>query len=152
FVGMTLNSSDCVRLESIMTDLASHWDERFRSGRNFWDTGQPDRALQRMLQEARIQPCRALELGCGTGNNAILLAQQGFDVTAVDISQVGLDKAAAKAQEAGVRVRFLRSDALELPDLGGPFAFVFDRGCYQHVRTVSRERFRDVLGRLTVPG
>jgi SAM-dependent methyltransferase len=91
-------------------------------------------------------------LGCGTGINAIFLAAQGFDVTAVDISAVALEQAAAKAAEAGVSVRFVQSDVLALPEMGPPFGFLFDRGCYQHLRKINPFRLRDVLARLTQPG
>jgi 2-polyprenyl-3-methyl-5-hydroxy-6-metoxy-1,4-benzoquinol methylase len=113
-----------------MADLASRWDDQYRTRKNPWDTGRPDRALQRIVEEARITPCRTLELGCGRGANAVFLAQQGFDVTAVDVSQVALDTARVRARSASATVRFLQADVLELPELGPPFAFVFDRGCY----------------------
>src|SRR6516165_7586395 len=107
------------------SNLAAQWDERFSKGKQPWDTGRPCRELQRVLEEARINPCRTLELGCGTGTNAVFLAEHGFDVTAVDVSQVALEKAGARASEAGVSIRFLQADVLEMPDLGGLFAFVF---------------------------
>src|SRR5438309_11501384 len=135
-----------------MSDLASHWDERFRGGNNFWDTDRPDPALQRMLDEAAIQPCRALELGCGTGTNALFLAQQGFDVTAVDVVPQALERAEAKARQAGVSIHFTPADVLQLPDLGKPFPFVFDRGTYHILRQVDLERFRHTLAQATEPG
>src|SRR5437868_12134070 len=49
-----------------------------------------------------FQPGRVIELGCGTGTNSILLAQQGFEVTAVDISPLALEQARGKAASAGV--------------------------------------------------
>ena len=65
-----------------------HWEERYRKGETPWDTGHPSTELQRVIREEKIRPCRAIELGCGTGNNAVWLAQQGFDVTAVDLSSL----------------------------------------------------------------
>jgi len=47
-----------------------HWDTRYREGDSPWDTGQPSGELLRVLREERIAPCRALELGCGTGTGA----------------------------------------------------------------------------------
>ena len=44
-----------------------------------------------MLDEEPIRPCLAIELGCGTGTNAVLLAKRGFRVTAVDRSETALD-------------------------------------------------------------
>src|SRR5260370_28503524 len=107
-----------------------HWDKRYREGESPWDTGQPSGELVRLVREEGIALCRALELGCGTGTNAVWLAQQGFDMTAVDLAPLALERAEARARAAGVKVRFVAASVLEPPDLGGPFPFFFDRGCY----------------------
>jgi len=52
-----------------------------------------------------------LDIGCGTGRHAVELAKRGYDVTAFDISEAQLRGARSKVQAAGVRVRFIRSDA-----------------------------------------
>jgi SAM-dependent methyltransferase len=117
-----------------MSDLA-HWNDRYRSGQTPWDTGQPSSELARVVAEAPISHGRALELGCGTGANAVWLAQQGFDVTAIDGSTLAIERATQRAKAAGVVVRFLVADVLAPPrDIGGPFDFLFDRGCYHAVR------------------
>lgn len=61
-------------------------DSFYQSGTAPWETKHPSTELQRVIAEEKLQPCRTIELGCGTGINAVWLAQQGFDVTAVDIS------------------------------------------------------------------
>src|SRR5947209_11962622 len=110
---------------------AAHWDERYQQGATPWETDQPSSELQRVLAEAAIQPCRALELGCGTGASAVWLAQQGFDVTALDLSALAIDRARQQANRAGVRVNFHVADVLNPPEeLVCPFDFLFDRGCY----------------------
>ena len=53
----------------------TRWQERYQAGDTPWDTGQPSKELERTIQEAAIQPSKAIELGCGTGTNAIWLAQ-----------------------------------------------------------------------------
>ncbi len=130
---------------------AAHWDQRYRRGDSPWDTGQPSSELRRLIAEERIAPARALELGCGTGTNAIWLAQQGFAVTALDVSALALEWAREKAARAGVAVRFMAGDALDPPEMDAPFRFVFDRGCYHVVRRHNATRFAEVLHRLTTP-
>ena len=71
----------------------SRWNERYQSGDVPWDTGSPSNELIQTIKEEGILPSRALELGCGTGSNAIWLAQQGFDVTAIDFSLLALEQA-----------------------------------------------------------
>jgi len=71
-------------------DAASAWDERYRSKARLW-SGKPNPQL---VREARgLRPGKALELGCGEGADAIWLAQQGWSVTAVDVSSVALARA-----------------------------------------------------------
>ena len=128
------------------------WEERYRTGETPWDTGQPSTELQRVLAGEDLRPCKAIELGCGTGTNAVWLAGQGFDVTAVDLSPRAVEQARRRADAAGVRVRFLTADVLDPPDLGGPFDFFFDRGCYHVVRRTDAQRLLATLEKLTRPG
>jgi SAM-dependent methyltransferase len=62
------------------------WDMHYQSGKPPWETGQPSAELARVIGEEPIQPGCVIDLGCGSGINAVWLAQQGFDVTAVDFS------------------------------------------------------------------
>ncbi|PRX98920.1 class I SAM-dependent methyltransferase [Allonocardiopsis opalescens] len=85
------------------------WDARYRENERVW-SGEPNAALVR--EAADLAPGRALDLGCGEGGDAVWLARQGWRVTAVDVSQVALDRAAGHAAEAGVadRVEWQRHD------------------------------------------
>lgn len=131
----------------------SRWDERYKTGDTPWETGQPSSELQRVLAETAIRPCRALELGCGTGANAVWLAQQGFDVSACDLSTLAIDRARQRAKDASVSVNFVVADILKPPaDLAGPFDFFFDRGCYHVVRREDVTAYLETLRRLTHPG
>ena len=91
-----------------------------------------------MIESRAITPRRTLEIGCGTGTNAIFLAQHGFNVLGVDISEVAVNKARAKAHG---RCRFEVIDFLVASPTGGAFEFVFDRGCF-HVFDDESERAR----------
>jgi SAM-dependent methyltransferase len=115
------------------------WNESYASGESLpWDTGTPDPLLVEVIESRAIAPGRTLEIGCGTGTNAIFLAQHGFDVLGIDISEVAVARARAKAQG---RCRFEAVDYLAAAPAGGPFQFVFDRGCF-HVFDGEGERAR----------
>ena len=75
-----------------MSDV-SHWNERYAKGDTPRETGLPSSELQRVVAEVPVHPCQALELGCGTGASAVWLAQQGFDVTALDLSPLAIERA-----------------------------------------------------------
>jgi methyl halide transferase len=131
----------------------TRWEERYAKGDTPWETGLPSSELQRVLAEVPICPCRALELGCGTGASAVWLAQHGFDVTALDLSPLAIERARRRAGETGVGVRFLVADVLNpQPGLAGPFDLVFDRGCYHVVRREDVAAYLQTLRRLTRPG
>jgi SAM-dependent methyltransferase len=134
-----------------MSDTADHWNQRYVSGDTPWDTGRPSAELIRVLAEWDIRPCRVLELGCGTGVNAVYLAQHGFDVTACDVAPRAIEAAKSRADAAGVKVSLFVADVLELPDLGD-FPLVFDRGLYHAVRRENLEGFLKTLARVTRPG
>jgi len=129
-----------------------NWDERYQTKNTPWDSGEVSVELRRVVGEGWFKPSRMLEIGCGTGTNAVWLAQQGFTVTAFDLSPLAIEQARARADKARVDVRFFVGNALELPDLGEPFPFVFDRGVYHHLRSVDLAGFRKTLERMTTPG
>jgi methyl halide transferase len=133
-----------------MSEIA-RWEERYRTGDTPWDTGQPSSELRRVIAEEQISPCRAIEMGCGSGTNAVWLAQQGFEVTAVDLSSLAISRARERAASEGVKVHFVCADVLNLPDLG-TYDFVFDRGCYHVVRRIDVQSYQRTLKRVTHPG
>jgi methyl halide transferase len=115
------------------------WNDLYASGEPLpWDTGRPDPVLIEVIESHRIAAGRALEVGCGTGTNAIYLAQHGFEVVGVDISPLAVEKARTRA---GGRCRFETVDFLNEAPPGGPFQFVFDRGCF-HTFDEDDERAR----------
>jgi SAM-dependent methyltransferase len=131
---------------------AIDWNVHYQSGNPPWETGQPSSELARVIAEEKIQPGRVIELGCGSGINAVWLAQQGFDVTAADFNRLAIDKARERAAAAGVTVRFVLADVLNLPDEYDPFPFFFDRGCYHAVRSVNVQAYLRTLKRVTASG
>lgn len=128
------------------------WDSFYQSGAAPWETKDPSSELRRVIAEEKLQPCRTIELGCGTGINAVWLAQQGFEVTAVDISPRAIEKARRRAVEAGVKIRFAVADVLDLKEVSDTYAFFFDRGCYHVVREFDVHAYLRTLRQLTVPG
>jgi SAM-dependent methyltransferase len=115
------------------------WNDSYASAEQPpWDAGTPDPMLVEIIESRRIAPGRTLDIGCGTGTNAIYLAEHGFEVVGVDIAPLAIEKARAKAQG---RCRFETVDFLNHPAPGGPFQFVFDRGCF-HTFDEDRERAR----------
>src|SRR4026207_465646 len=100
------------------------WNDSYASGQPLrWGSGTPDPTVVEMIEWGAIEPARALEIGCGTGTNAIYLAEHGFDVVGVDVAPVAIEKARSRAHP---RCRFEIVDFLNEGAPGGPFQFVFD--------------------------
>lgn len=76
---------------------AEAWDERYGSKAQVW-SGKPNHQLVR--EGGGLRPGKALDVGCGEGADAIWLAQQGWTVTAVDVSAVALERAATHEKAA----------------------------------------------------
>lgn len=115
------------------------WDDLYTSEDLPWDAGSPDPSLIEFIERGGIRLGRVLEVGCGTGTNAVWLASKGFDVLGIDISPRAIARATAKAEAAGARVRFSALDFLTATVEGAPFDFVFDRGVF-HVFDEAAER------------
>lgn len=109
------------------------WDERYKGNPDMrpWDTGLPDPFLVECLQSLESLPKRALEIGCGTGTNALWMAQNGIDVVATDISDTAIRAAQGREQKQATKASFVVEDICErLPVKRGSVEFVFDRGVF----------------------
>jgi SAM-dependent methyltransferase len=127
------------------------WNDRYATKDTPWDSGRPSAELARVLDERQNKPGDVLEIGCGTGTNAIFLAQRGFNVTDVDISSLAIEQARKRAADAGVSVDFQVVDLLAPSGLDRTFPFVFDRGVYHGIRRENLAGFLDTMARLTAP-
>ena len=116
-----------------------HFQKRYESGDTPWDIGKPDFNLIQAVSTMAIEPCKALDIGCGTGDNSIWLSQKDFQVTGIDTSELAIQKAREKASKAKVKCTFMVIDFLVNKIAGAPFGLAFDRGCF-HALNSDEER------------
>jgi SAM-dependent methyltransferase len=121
--------------------IEERYRERYESGDTPWDIGQPDFNLIEVVTQKPVPSCKALDVGCGTGDNSIWLARNRFQVTGTDTSGIALEKAKEKASKAHVECNFMLVDFLKNKIEGAPFGFVFDRGCF-HSFASENDRIR----------
>jgi SAM-dependent methyltransferase len=100
---------------------------------------------------ARTPPGKALDLGCGTGTNAITLARHGWRVTGVDFIPKAILAARAKALRSGFAIDFLVASVNDLSALPGPFDYALDIGCLHALKAEDRMRYAVNLSRLLRP-
>jgi SAM-dependent methyltransferase len=124
---------------------AEGWNRRYATSELVW-TAEPNRFL--VEEVAGLAPGRALDLGAGEGRNAVWLARQGGQVTAVDFSEVGLDKARQLAETAGVTVELVCADATQ-PVVG---AFDLVVVLYLHLPADDRRRAYRNAAAAVAPG
>jgi SAM-dependent methyltransferase len=117
----------------------------YRRGRAPWDTNITPPELVRTVEGPdALPPGRALDLGCGTGTNAIFLAQHGWDVVGVDFVDKAVRQAREKAAGAGVEARFFSGDVTRLEKIRGvtgAFDLVLDIGCFHSLTPEGRARY-----------
>lgn len=106
--------------------------ERYRTGNTPWEIHRLDHNLINIVRNTPIAPCKALDVGCGRGNNVIWLQQQGFHATGLDKIELAIDHARQKAGNARVDCDFHVLDFFGNDIPGAPYDFVFDRGCFHH--------------------
>ena len=116
-----------------------------------WDVG-PRSELVQAVNSGRVRPGRAIDLGSGTGSNAVFLAQHGFDVTGVDFAQAAIDLGNRRAQAAGVRVNFVQDDLTRLNHNYGTFDLLVDYGVLDDLMPADRDKYLGSVLPLTRPG
>jgi methyl halide transferase len=128
------------------------WDAVYREGTPPWDSGQPHAELATVLDEYQLRPQTVLELGCGSGADAVALAKRRFEVTAVDCSPIAVERARLRAEQHDALLRFVLDDVLDFAQTAGQFDFVYDAGLYHAIRQTDLDRYLDALWRVTRPG
>jgi len=116
-------------------------------GKPAWDIGRPQGAFIGLELAGPL-----LDVGCGTGENALHFAARGLEVVGIDLVPFAIDRARAKARERGLAATFQIGDALELDRLGRRFATAIDSGVFHVFDDAERGRYVDSLGRALDPG
>ncbi len=114
-----------------------------------WDSGVvPPEVTDFVLHHP---PGRAIDLGCGTGTNAIYLAKNGWQVVGVDFSWRALSIARRKSKEQGVKVTFIQDDVSKLSKIDDNFDLVLDIGCFHGLTSFQKRNYIRRLQELLAP-
>jgi SAM-dependent methyltransferase len=134
------------------------WNAHYAAGELPWDSPEPENHIVNLVLQRPVAPGHALEIGCGTGTNALWLATQGFDVLAVDIASLAVERALKKTANANTlaqgSVKFEQRDFLNGPALPNEhFQLAFDRGCF-HVfdEAKDQQKFAANIAKALAPG
>lgn len=140
-----------MRSPRIGSFLPGRWKFRWRYWRRQtpWDTGVTPPEVMDFI--ARTSPGKALDLGCGTGTNAITLARHGWQVTGVDFVPKAILAARDKASRSGLAIDFHVASVTDLSALAGPFDYALDIGCLHSLEAEDRVKYAENLSRLLRP-
>jgi len=108
-----------------------------------WDTGISPPELIHYIETH--PPGKALDMGCGTGTNAITLAKSGWDVIGIDFSPIAIYQGRRKAKRAGVKINFRIGDVSQPTGISDKFDLVLDIGCYHSLSDHKKQGYRDKI-------
>jgi SAM-dependent methyltransferase len=127
------------------------FDLAYREGTPPWDIGRPQGEVVRLADAGDIVG-DVLDVGCGTGENALLLAARGHRAVGVDSSPAAIERARAKAAARGLAVPFLVADALDLAPLRRRFETALDCGLFHALAPEQRRPYVHSLCEVLAPG
>lgn len=125
---------------SAPSEQVDRFNAMYDAGPPPWDIGRPQPAFLELADEGLLVG-RVLDVGCGTGEHALMAAARGFDATGIDAVPRAISVAQRKARDRGLTARFLVGDALRLADLGEQFDTVLDSGLFHIFDDEDRARF-----------
>ncbi|MFC2168192.1 class I SAM-dependent methyltransferase [Acidobacteriota bacterium] len=118
-----------------------------------WNFEDPPDKLVELVTKGEIEPCRALDFGCGTGNYALYLAERGFEMTGVDSSPTAIQIAKENAKKKKLECDFLEMDVLEkFEKIQGTFDFVYDWLLLHHIYPQNRRIYCKNVRKILNPG
>jgi len=94
-----------------------------------WDIGRPQPDFVTLADAGKFRG-RVLDVGCGTGEHVMLAADHGAEAMGVDVAELAIERARAKAQQRGISAMFEVGDALHLDLLGRQFDVITDSGVF----------------------
>jgi SAM-dependent methyltransferase len=132
-------------------ERAADWDRAYTKPWAPWDIGRAQPAFVALADAGEIRS-PVLDAGCGTGENALMLAARGMEVVGIDLAPTAIARATAKATARGLNAEFVVGDVLELARLGRGFATVIDSGVFHVFDDVERARYVGALASVLEPG
>jgi tellurite methyltransferase len=116
----------------------SYYEDDYRKEEYFWGV-QPSQMCLKVLELLPpVRPLKLLDIGCGEGKDAVFFARCGFDVSAFDISEAGLEKTKRLAEKARVHVRAFRADLWDFR-LDEKYDVLFSSGVLHYIKPKLRD-------------
>ncbi len=143
-------------IDTLMGFIPKHgyvtpYEERYRTGEYYWGLRPNDLAFEVLRRFYPTKPMRLLEIGCGEGRDAVFFARNGFQVTAFDLAESGLEKARQLAERQHVEVNFFCADLLQFR-VEEPFDLIYSSGVFHHIPPRLRQEVFSGYKSCVLPG
>jgi cyclopropane fatty-acyl-phospholipid synthase-like methyltransferase len=126
--------------DSAASEQVDRFNAMYDAGAPPWDIGRPQPAFLELADQGALRG-RVLDVGCGTGEHALMAAAHGWPATGIDAVPNAITIAQRKARDRGLAARFLVWNALRLPELGEQFDIVLDSGLFHVFDDEDRARY-----------
>lgn len=113
--------------------IEKHWEKVYQAAPLSelpWEEGRPSKRLIELVESGVVEKGAALDVCCGSGNNAAYLANNGFECYGIDISETAIGYAREKVAAEGKTCKLIKGNVLNMPFPADTFTLVFDRGCF----------------------
>jgi ubiquinone/menaquinone biosynthesis C-methylase UbiE len=134
-----------------MEEPRPSFETRYREGTTPWDIGRPQPVVRRLLEEGHFRG-DILDAGCGTGENALLLASRGHSVFGLDFSPTAVERAREKGRDRALNATFWVGNALQLVSLNRTFDTVLDSALFHAFNDSERTLYAENLRHVLKPG
>jgi SAM-dependent methyltransferase len=129
------------------------WQGHYDSDDLRWDLGEVSPPLKQIWAEQKIAAGRVMIPGCGQGHEAVYLADQGFDVTAVDYAEGAILRLNRLLDERGIHGRVLQEDFFELDsEHDGTYDLIVEQAFFCAIHPSDRVRYVQTAARILKPG
>ncbi len=127
------------------------YEKRYQEKEYYWGLIPNEMCYEIMKIKPPVKPWRVLEIGCGEGKDAVFLAKNGYQVSAFDVAEAGLEKAGRLAQLNEVSIEFFKADIRDYrPDTC--FDIVYCSGVLHYIAGNLRTEFVDWIKEYTTVG
>ena len=127
------------------------YEERYKIEEYYWGTMPGEMCLELLRRCYPTRPLRLLEVGCGEGKDAVFFARNGYQVTAFDVTESGIEKAKRLADIHQVEVNFFRADLHDYR-LDEEFDVIYSSGVFHHILPELRREIMENYIAHTAPG
>lgn len=132
------------------------WENCYQKGVTPWEQDRPSPPLKTFLESPyKFPPGRVAVLGCGTGNDCMLLIEHGYEVTGIDFAPSAIQATYQKFLQAGVagsKGYLLQRDLFDIPEYRNYFDVVYEYSCFNSIHKIDRRRYRNAVRDLLKPG